>query len=488
MNYQITADIAAFVINLRKKASQAEVKRQLSQKTGWGKTKCNEAYNRIICKGVAPEPVKEKLEFDTEVIETNDRYTYNSDTDKYIVYIPSAGKNVVFDGSLIRAMLKFYTGGGTLNELARNFKLPRPYVFDLITKLGWTHSALPKTDEEISTTPTDTLVEDMLEEKKFEVWQRFQKLDWKAIQEDALKWRGFKSGQLNPFEDFLSNWTPPTSEPLKYINLGKSGDDTFVIGLSDLHFGAYADSSKLYSGKGTNTEAISSALVKYLSLIKADIGNRVIKPGKAVILGLGDVLHSLNGYTVKGTQLKTDCVNEKMFEKAFNSIYLFISEVLASFPDVEVHSVVGNHFAFGDWALFETLKGYFNSENRIEFHNHKTDHAAFRVNNTLVVISHGYSAEYSGRLKGGPGRENWIQTILLTHPELLIGVKEKIFISADQHHNESKEYADFTHYMFPTAMESDEHAEASLWKSRASQNCLVIGDNGVSALLKFNLD
>ena len=74
----------------------------------------------------------------------------------------------------------------------------------------------------------------------------------------------------------------------------------------------------------------------------------------------------------------------------------------------------------------------------------------------LFIISHGYSAEYKGRLpRSGKARESYISNLFLSKPEELLGVTQKVLITADQHHLEMKEYAEFEHYMLSTMVRGD---------------------------------
>ena len=114
----------------------------------------------------------------------------------------------------------------------------------------------------------------------------------------------------------------------------------------------------------------------------------------------------------------------------------------------------------------------------------QSEHGLFKVDSTLFVISHGYSAEYRGHLPAcGKARESYIANLFLANPEALIGIKSKVLLTADQHHWEAKEYAEFEHYMLSTIVKGDNYSEAMGLNNRARQSCFVLDDSGISEIL-----
>jgi hypothetical protein len=177
-------------------------------------------------------------------------------------------------------------------------------------------------------------------------------------------------------------------------------------------------------------------------------------------------------------------LKEEQFQAAFDSIVYLINTLLSLFPKVEVKSVKGNHNDFGDWVLFKALEAYYRSEQRATFDVFQTDHGLFKVKNTLFIVSHGYSAEYKAKIpKTGKARESYIANLFLSKPEQLIGVAQKVLLTADQHHLEMKEYAEFEHYMLSTAVRGDKHSESLGMNNIARQNCFVIDEQGIKEIV-----
>jgi hypothetical protein len=354
--------------------------------------------------------------------------------------------------------------------------------------MGFTHNSEPFTNEQLMEKDVDELTSDILEKKKFQLYQNFQKRSWAETEASAHNWLEFMEGTYNPMESMLKNWQPPTYVPIKAPKIPKSkpvGVESMIVGLSDIHFGSYADKNLSYRKKGNNTEETVKSIESYGKDIARIANSRSYTFKECVVTSLGDILHTTGqGFTTKGTPLSYDCLKEEQFNAAFNSLVTFISTMLDIFPSVKVKSVKGNHNDFGDYVLFKAMAAYFRTESRIQFDVFQSDHGMFKVNNTLFVISHGYSAEYKGRIpSGGKARESYIANLFLANPEALIDVKTKVLLTADQHHWESKEYAEFDHYMLSTAVKGDQHSEALGLNNVPRQSCFVVGDMGISEII-----
>jgi hypothetical protein len=114
----------------------------------------------------------------------------------------------------------------------------------------------------------------------------------------------------------------------------------------------------------------------------------------------------------------------------------------------------------------------------------QTDHGLFKINKCLFVISHGYSAEYKGRIpRSGKARESYIANLFLSKPEALIGVNQKILLTADQHHLEMCEYAEFEHYMLSTTVRGDKHSEAMGMNNISRQSCFVVDEERLGEIV-----
>lgn len=425
-------------------------------------------------------------------IEFTAKYTYNKTDDKYIMYLRAANGQVVLTGDVVRNIKENYSNwcgnDHTINEISRNHKIPRSYLVEILRILGITHDSEPITDEQLIERDVKDVAQEILQKKKFQLYQEFKKNSWKQTEEAASKWFKFQEGAYDPFVSFLGSWHPPEHEPVKYT--GPTDKEiapkkSILVGLSDIHFGAKTSTNTSYRGKGYSTEEAMQVIKKYAENVANIVKDRNYGFESCVLASLGDILHTTGlGFTAKGTLLSHDCLKEEQFQAAFDSIVYLINTLLSLFPKVEVKSVKGNHNDFGDWVLFKALEAYYRSEPRATFDVFQTDHGLFKVKNTLFIVSHGYSAEYKAKIpKTGKARESYIANLFLSKPEQLIGVAQKVLLTADQHHLEMKEYAEFEHYMLSTAVRGDKHSESLGMNNIARQNCFVIDEQGIKEIV-----
>jgi hypothetical protein len=420
------------------------------------------------------------------------KYVYNKEDDKYVMYLKAANGNIVLPGDIVRGIVKNYSNWcgeeHSINELCRNYKIPRAYFNELKEVLGITHDSEPITQEELLEKDVHDIAEDLLQQKRFQLHQQFQKRSWEQTEEAASKWFKLQEGVYNPFVNFLTSWVPPKYSSVHYTGPKMSKTWTprsLLVGLSDVHFGAKSNSKDSYRNKGYSTQEAVDCLENYTKKIKDIVEERNYGFESCVLASLGDILHTTGaGFTTKGTMLVHDCVKEEQFEAAFQSICKLIINLLSLFPKVHVKSVKGNHNDFGDYVLFKALECYFRTENRITFDVFQSDHGLFKINKCLFVISHGYSAEYKGRIPAqGKARESYIANLFLSKPETLQGVKQKVLLTADQHHLEMREYAEFEHYMLSTTVRGDKHSEAMGLNNMPRQSCFVIDSSGVKEII-----
>ena len=441
-------------------------------------------------KAVAAQPEREDSSKWGSSLKFTEKYVYNKEDDKYVMWLRAANGNVVLNGDVVRGIKEnysnWYGNDHTINEVCRNYKIPRNYLVEILRVLGITHDSEPITDEQLKDRDIQEVTNDILQKKKFQLYQEFQKKSWKETEEAARKWQRLQEGVIDPFASFLTNWQPPKYAPIKYTGPAKGKKSkSLLVGLSDVHFGAKTNKNESYRGKGYSTKEAEEYITAYAKEITKIVEDRNYGFDKCVLAALGDILHTTGaGFTTKGTMLVHDCIKEEQFTFAFDSIVYLINTLLALFGKVEVKSVKGNHNDFGYWVLFKALEAYYRTEQRICFEVFQADHGLFKVQNTLFVASHGYSAEYKGRLPaGGKARESYVANLFLSKPETLIGVGQKVLLTADQHHLEMKEYAEFEHYMLSTTVRGDKHSEAMGLNNISRQSCFVLDEVGIKEIV-----
>jgi hypothetical protein len=490
----ITPELIKHVALLQERGTPAvAIKKLISQKTGFKKTKSNEIYHEItggISRVAEPKGKEDAEEFWATNLETLEKPYFNNDTKQYIVFIGALGRNIVVPESQHRSILQMYSKWDgeerSITEVCRTLQWPKQVLTEYLKKFGITHDSLPLTDEDLQGEPDDVLVSRLQELRKFSIYQKMEKESWDSIRGEAAKFRALKYKEYDPFQDFLARWKPVKYEPLQEAELFKdTSKDVYVVGLSDLHFGLAANARFMYNREGWSTEKTVSCVDKFVTSIVKDVTDRKVGFKKCVVLCLGDFIHSMYGKTARGTELEFDTIKEDQFDYAMNSLVSLFTRLSGLFKNIEVHAVYGNHHYEVEMALFKALQAYFRTQKGIKFNLYSTRPAAFKVDATLFLIDHGADSRIKAWVPGinGPKRQSFIQSLLLSKPDLLQGVKTKLFCQGDKHHWENIEYNDFEFIMFSTIIGGDQYAASSNWQNKARQSCLILNEDGLKSIL-----
>lgn len=428
-----------------------------------------------------------------ETLTEHKHYTYNSEAQKYVFHTEIfLGKNYVLDTSKVDTILKLYSNFDkqpyTAGEIAQRTSTPKKVIEFVIRALGMNHNSIPYTDEKIEVSDENTLVGDLLIEKRANVEQRFERTEWKNTQNDADSWRLFKYNYGQVFDDVIKNWNPPAYVPTQYT-YPKTGDKELIIGCSDWHYGLVANERYLYNQKEWNIEETATSVKNYALQLCKHIEERGNPYNKVTLTFLGDLLHGLDGLTDKGTKLEAHPLREEQLEKAYNSVLEFIQILLGSIGNIRILAVPGNHSSFGDYFLLKMLSIYFKDDKRLTFEITSKRFLTFEVGSNLFLMDHGYSAITKSRLPAhGTGRENYLNNLFMAKPEQMRNAKRLYYISGDQHHMESAELTNMETYMMSTLVGGCRYSDNSGYKSRPRQSCLVVDDQGVKEFIHFYFD
>ncbi len=426
-------------------------------------------------------------------LEFNSNYTYNPDTDTYVIPVKHRVKSLVLKGYKIRSIRKsisnFLSPSETAADICLKYKISVE-DFDSIKKsFNLSRDAFPLTDEEVLADTVEQGVDKLLEEKRTLLAQTFEKTEWKNTQENSQKWLEYQNNILDPLESVLENWKPKPII-LKLFKVEKTDDKVLVVSLSDQHFGAAANARYMFNRPNWTTQDTVNAIEKYATEIIKKIKERNYNFKKIILLAVGDHIHSQGGKTTRGTELKYDKVREEQFEAALESFNTFIQRLYEVIPNIDVISTYGNHFYELDMALFRALEKSFKNNKTIKFTHFSSRPGAFREGSTLFLVEHGGdSVERAyAPINSDSKIQSHVQSLLLTDPKMLIGVKTKIFAMGHVHHHQHIDYGTFELFIFGTTLGGCEHANTNNLMGRARQSCLVLDESGLSEVIHIFFD
>lgn len=421
------------------------------------------------------------------LIECKSGYVFNSSSREYIVFLKNAGKNVIVPEALHKALMKAYVDDMPVDEIAVKFTFPSSYIPEYKTIFGWKRRGIAITDEDALELSVEDASDKMLEEKKFEILQEYNKKSWHRTLDMAKKWDEFQIGELKPFEQLLETWKPKCP---RYTPKKECRGYNLVVVLSDCHYGCESNGKQLFRKKGHSTNYTVSCVKSYYQRIIDDIKNLNLKIESLTILSLGDQIHSSNPYsqTTKGTTVKSDFLGEEMFDVAFDSVTEFVYNLSREAPKTKVIAMKGNHCGQLDLILFKTLSVYFKDQTNITFDLVSAPAKAFREKNTLCIASHGAHDSIKAKFTPGPKLQSYVQSLIIHSQETEDGITSRAAFFADLHHSEMKEYNDFTYHLCPSVVVSDEYSDGLGLYSRSAQSAFLIDEKGIKMSLNYYFD
>lgn len=489
-NYnKITPELVADVTNMIKtNTPESIIRRFIRDSLKLGKSRGNEIFNTIKYNVSNVDSVKKVVSKSEPVLETNSKYTFNKKDRNYVVYIKSAGKNIVIPEDIHKGIMAAYVSNVPSDQISVKFGIPAGYITEYKTAFGWRRDGVPITDEDANSLSVSECAGKLLEEKKFEIIQEYNKLSWRRTVDSAKNWELFQLGEIQPFEQLLSKWNP--SIPKYNPPSKKQSDYNLLVALSDTHFGCESNPNLLFRKKGHSTNITVKYVREYYTRLLNDICSFNLNINSVRLLSLGDQVHSSNPYsqTTKGTTVKSDLLGEELFEVAFDSMVEFIYNISMNIPIVKVTALKGNHCGQLDLILFKAVSAYFRNQPNITFELISAPVTAFRERNTFCIASHGAHDSIKAKFTPGPKIQSYIQSLIIHSQEKEKGITSRAAFFADLHHAEMKEYNDFTYHLCPSIVRNDEYSDSLGLASRSAQSAFLIDDTGIKSTFNYYFD
>lgn len=241
---------------------------------------------------------------------SDQRYVYNPQTDTYVTFLKAAREFIAISGDAHRAMKRAYSDWdgqpASVNQICRQFSMPRAWFKEYKEIHGWTHDSEPFSAEEMLERDIDDLVDDALQQRRRVLFQRYEVRKWQETKIDADKWRAFEQSTLLVWQEFVREHAPSYRVPkLTLPNVYPARHAVILGSLVDLHDGKYGWS--LETGQGYNRQIAEQRLLKTTEELLA----RVLRFGRPELIIIpigGDDEHVDNyqGTTTSGTPQDTD--------------------------------------------------------------------------------------------------------------------------------------------------------------------------------------
>ncbi len=403
-------------------------------------------------------------------------YYFDEAKDLYIVYIKN--KPYKFTGTIVRDMKSRYSNldgsPETINEICRNFEIPRNIFIALKSIMGWTHDSEPYTDEEMFSRGEDEMVQDALQKRKFSFFQKYTRQEEKLIKDAANNWWAFKGLTLNPLAEKLEHVFANYKVPKLDLPVGDK--HALVVSPFDLHYGKYAWSEEVR--EEYNRQMARDLLIQKTKELIPDILKYNIE--KIIVPVGSDFFHvdTLGGTTTKGTPQDCDGTFIQIMVEGQQLMVEFL-DILRQIADIEIILTAGNHDFKLSHVLLQYLGAYYKDckdVNVIRCHRFRQ---YFSYGNTLMGFTHGDGMKLQDLpyMMANEAAELWAKT------------KHRAFFTGHLHHEMVKDYKGVKIFQMPSLSGSDRwhHNHGYEGSTRALHAYIVHPVNGIKATLMANV-
>lgn len=333
-------------------------------------------------------PVTGDDKYDPKDLLLEHNYVYNKEEDTYVTFLPGVPKPLVLPGTTHRDIIKAYSNyagdPASINQIARDVKLPRNWIVKYLRIHGVTHDSEPFSTEEIESKTDDVLVEDALQLRRAGIYRKIEKAKWQEEKNDAMKWRSVHEHIIRVFEG-MSREAPPPAPPLKISAASKPY--AAIIGLTDYHWGKYSDPGQNFEeySRTTAKQRLFSASEDALSNLV-----RFGRPEKIYIPIGSDFLHidTEKGSTSEGTPQDMDGTPQEILESACHLLEDWIQSIRSVAP-VELVLMSGNHDRLTGFAMLLYLSALYKKTSDVTVRMDRTPRVYCQYGKNLIGFVHG---------------------------------------------------------------------------------------------------
>lgn len=333
----------------------------------------------------------------------NKSYHYDEINDVYYTFLTIADKMIPVDGEKHRAMKEAYSNmvgkAASMNEITREFGIPRAWFDEYRRRHGWTHDMSPYTDEEVASTDIDQLVEDLVLKRKHLLHEKFERRKWKDIEEAAEKYEMFNSHVLNEFKQLVGE--TPTETPK--LEMAKGEDYSLVISPTDFHWGKYGWVDEV--GETYNFNEARKRLMEKTAELLCRLPSR---PEQIILATGSDWFHvdTDAGTTTKGTP-QDMCGSPAEILMSGCQLAREHIDLLRQIAPVKVVFMPGNHDRMSAISLMMYLSAVYENVEDCEVVVSPSTRQYVQYGNNLLGFIHGDGAKNLVDLMSNEQRKLW---------------------------------------------------------------------------------
>ncbi|WP_155300617.1 metallophosphoesterase family protein [Deinococcus kurensis] len=405
-------------------------------------------------------------------------YVYNATDDKYVTFLKVAGGQVVVSGDEHRAMKRAYSNWdgrpASINEICRDFGMPRAYLMEYKQRHGWTHDSEPFTDEELLTRGPDELVEEALQMRRRALFHDYEKAKWAETQSKAERYDRLEQTLMLPIVRHLEALTPTYAVPRVALRAPER-PFAVVVTPTDLHYGKYGWADEV--GRRYDRQTARDYLISTAQALLAEVALRGA-PDRFILCMGSDWFHidAYRAQTTSGTPQDVDGTAAQILWEGCELAATYV-DLLRQVAPVELRVVPGNHDKVFSVSVLLYLRAWFREAQDVTVHlgNRQRQHVVY--GRSLLSFTHGQGQQEKprelGKVIAHEAAREWGST---DFRYVFTGHLHHVFIS---------EEGGLTYLRSPALSGNDRyHEEHGYTTSRAQQAAYVIdAERGLVSVL-----
>jgi hypothetical protein len=388
------------------------------------------------------------------------KHIYNGDTDTYISFLKCRTTPLILSGTKFRSMKKAYSNWkgteATVNEICRQFAIPRDQFVELKTVHGWTHDQEPFTKEEMLSREVEDLATDAFQQRRQAVWENFAQKKWKQTKVDAERWNNLEQNFILPLQEQVSLLVPEYKPQPVAI---KKARNPFAVMTScgELHYG----------GAGwimeTGEEYSRAEAANRLHRVRGEMLEEVADKGRPekIFYAVGNDFLTVDtdqGTTTKGTPQEMDGTAAQILSEGLDLAIRDIDALRAISP-VHILPSPGNHNRLLTTALIKFIQAWYKGDKDVEVEFSARSRSYCAYGDTLIGVGHG-----DGALKP----KDFMATMAKEAAELWAKTRHRAFFTGHLHSEVVRELIGGTHYQMPSLRGRDRYHERQAYLAESA--------------------
>lgn len=325
-------------------------------------------------------------------------YYYNATTGTYVFYLSksNSSKPLIIEEEDLKSLKQRYSNwdgdNSSINEVCRDFGIPRSWFTKLKTSLGWTHDSEPFLDSEIMNRDSEEMVEEVLENKKRVLYQKMKMREWDEVQDKAKKYDEIDAFLIEPLHRKISESKGSYGDINVNLNgLQRPSELSFVFAPTDLHINKLPYDINKFTPNEYENQVRNSA---------ENVLNKVFNictPSEIISIVGSDLFHvdNIKNATSAGTEQAGQIYGNyfDVLYASYSTMYDVADIVTETGIKNEFFTIRGNHDAILSLGIGEALTQRYKNESHVSVNNTVHDRKYKLIGKYLIGMTHG---EYLG--------------------------------------------------------------------------------------------